>query len=175
VRELQTLMIGCLENEGEDCLLAAPHAILHIDAVRAVLDTSVLVAGTRSARGASRRLLHGVRDRLFSPLVSVPLESEYEAVLLRPEHLAAAGATEADMLALIDDILAAAEPVDRYYLVRPLLRDPADHHVVETAVNGQADLLVSLNVRDFVPAAKLYPFRLVTPSQALQELRHLGV
>ena len=138
--------------------------------MRVVLDTSVLVAGTRSARGASRRLLHGVRERLLLPLVSVPLVSEYEAVLLRPEQLAAAGATEAEMLALIDDIVAAAEPVDRHYLVRPLLHDPADHHVVETAVNGQADLLVSFNVRDLAPAAKLYRFRLVTPGEALTEL-----
>ena len=146
-----------------------------MNTVRVVLDTSVLVAGTRSAAGASRRLLLGVRRRLFRPLVSVPLVSEYEAVLLRPEHLAAAGATEAQMLALIDDVLAVAEAIDRHYLVRPLLRDPADHHVVETAVNGQADLLVSLNVRDFAPAARLYSFRLVTPGPALAALRHLGV
>lgn len=139
-----------------------------------MLDTSVLVAGTRSAQGASRRLLHGVRERLLLPLVSVPLVSEYEDVLLRPEHLAAAGATEADMLALIDDILAVAEPVDRHYLVRPLLRDPADHHVVETAVNGQADLLVSFNVRDLAAAARLYAFRCVTPGDALRELQKLG-
>ena len=111
----------------------------------------------------------------FSPLVSVPLVSEYEAVLLRPEHLAAAGASEADMLALIDDIVAAAEAVDRHYLVRPLLRDPADHHVVETAVNGQADLLISFNVRDLAPAARLYPFRLATPGEALRELQNLEV
>jgi hypothetical protein len=38
-----------------------------------------------------------------------------------------------------------------------------------------ADLLVSLNVRDLGPATKLYPFRLVTPGQALWALRQLGV
>ena len=79
------------------------------------------------------------------------------------------------MLALIDDIVAAADAVDRHYLVRSLLRDPADHHVVETAVNGQADLLISFNVRDLAPAARLYPFRLVTPGAALRELRNLRV
>lgn len=135
----------------------------------------MLVAGVRSVRGASRRLLLGARDRRFTLLVSVPLVSEYESVLLRPEHLAAAGATESEMLALIDDILAVAEAVDRYYLVRPLLDDPADHHVVETAVNGWADLLISLNIRDLAPAARLYPFRLVTPREALTVLRRLGV
>ncbi len=94
---------------------------------------------------------------------------------LRPEHLKAAGATKGQMLALIDDIVAAAEAVDRHFLVRPLLRDPADHHVIETAVNGQADFLVSLNVRDLAPAANLYRFRLVTPGAALTELRNLRV
>ena len=168
-------MIECLEKKSAGCVLAIAHAISHIAEVRVVLDTSVLVAGTRSARGASRQLLHGVRERLLLPLVSVPLVSEYEAVLLRPEHLAAVSATEGEMLALIDDIVAAAEAVDRHYLVRPLLRDPADHHVVETAVNGQADLLVSFNVRDLAPAAKLYPFRLVTPGGALREWRNLRV
>jgi putative PIN family toxin of toxin-antitoxin system len=143
--------------------------------VRVVLDTSVLVAGTRSAKGASRGLLHALREGRFTPLVSVPLVIEYEDVLLRPAHLKAAGATKVEMLALIDDVLMEAEAVDRHYLVRPLLSDPADHHVIETAVNGQADLLVSLNVRDLAPAATLYSFRLVTPGEALKHLRHFGV
>jgi putative PIN family toxin of toxin-antitoxin system len=143
--------------------------------VRVVLDTSVLVAGTRSARGASRRLLLGVRERKFMPLVSVPLVAEYEAVLLRPEQLAAAGATKSEMLALIDDILAVAEAIDRHYLVRPLLHDPADHHVVETAVNGWADLIVTFNVHDLHPATRFYALRVVTPGEAVRELGLLGV
>jgi putative PIN family toxin of toxin-antitoxin system len=143
--------------------------------MRVVLDTSVLVAGTRSAAGASRRLLLGVRDRKFTLLVSVPLVLEYEAVLLRVEHLEAAGASGAEMMALIDDLVRTAEAVDRYYLTRPLLSDPADHHVVETAVNGQADLLVSLNIADLAPAAAIYAFHLVRPGEALQAMRHLEV
>ena len=143
--------------------------------MRVVLDTSIVVAGTRSATGASRRLLLGVRDRKFMLLVSVPLVLEYEAVLLRNEHLAAAGASMEEMTALIDDLVRSAEAVDRHYLTRPLLSDPADHHVVETAVNGQAELLVSLNTADLAPAAAVYAFRLVGPGEALRAMRHLEV
>ena len=51
------------------------------------MDTSVLVAAVRSAKGASRELLRMVLDGEFKPLISVSLVLEYEAVLTRPEHL----------------------------------------------------------------------------------------
>jgi predicted nucleic acid-binding protein len=61
--------------------------------VRIVLDTAVIVAGTRSGAGASRQLLLAALERRFELLLSVPLTLEYEAVLKRPQHLAASGAT----------------------------------------------------------------------------------
>ena len=36
---------------------------------------------------------------------------------------------------------------------RPQLRDPADEMVLETALTGRADALVTLNVNDFAPAS----------------------
>jgi predicted nucleic acid-binding protein len=59
-----------------------------------VLDTSVLVAGIRSNRGASRELLRMVLDEEFKPLVSVSLVLEYEAVITRPEHVRASDLNE---------------------------------------------------------------------------------
>lgn len=44
------------------------------------------------------------------------------------------------------------EPVTTHYLWRPQLRDPADEMVLEVAVNGRVDALVSFNHRDFGPA-----------------------
>lgn len=41
-----------------------------------------------------------------------------------------------------------------HVLWRPQLRDPADEMVLETALNGQADALVTLNVDDFLPASR---------------------
>lgn len=44
-----------------------------------------------------------------------------------------------------------AEPVETHLLWRPQLRDPGDEMVPEAAVNGQADLLVTFNLRDVGP------------------------
>jgi hypothetical protein len=40
-------------------------------------------------------------------------------------------------------------PVQMFFLWRPLLRDRADDMVLETAVNGSADTIVTFNTRDF--------------------------
>jgi predicted nucleic acid-binding protein len=55
--------------------------------------------------------------------------------------------------------------------VRPNLRDEADNHVVELAVAGAADAIVTANVRGFRLAAQLrFPQRVVlTPAQAVKE------
>jgi len=67
-----------------------------------VLDTDVLVAAFRSNAGASRQLLQGALARRFTLLLSVPLLLEYEAVLKRPEHLSASGASADDVSAVLD-------------------------------------------------------------------------
>lgn len=79
---------------------------------------------------------------------------EYESVLMRPEHLEAGGRTPSQTQAFLDALCLLVEPVHLHYLWRPQLRDPADEMVLETALNGRADALVTLNVNDFAPAAK---------------------
>lgn len=63
------------------------------------------------------------------------------------------------------------EPVQIRFLWRPLLVDPRDDMVLETAVNGRADLLVTFNQRDFLTAAKGFAHETVRPSEALDRLR----
>jgi predicted nucleic acid-binding protein len=57
--------------------------------MRMVLDTDVLVAAFRSARGASRQLLIAALDERFVLLASTAMWLEYEAVMTRPAQLAA--------------------------------------------------------------------------------------
>jgi putative PIN family toxin of toxin-antitoxin system len=115
--------------------------------MRLVLDADVLVAALRSDRGASRQLLLAALDRRFVMLASVPLFLEYEAVLTRPEHAAAAGIAAEEVMVLLDALAAVSEPVRLSFLWRPWLKDPADEMVLETAVNGAADRLVTFNMR----------------------------
>jgi predicted nucleic acid-binding protein len=73
--------------------------------MRLVLDTATMVAGIRSDRGASRRLLRmALEGRGFRLLISVPLLIEYEAVLTRPEHLKVARLTIDDIGVLLDAV-----------------------------------------------------------------------
>jgi putative PIN family toxin of toxin-antitoxin system len=138
--------------------------------MRAVLDTDVLVAALRSDQGASRQLLLAALDRRVVVLVSVPLMLEYEAVLTRHEHLAAAGTTAGDVNTVLDALAAVIEPVRFAFLWRPRLRDPADEMVLETAVNGMADCLVTFNLKHLNEAARAFGIRVLKPSEAWREV-----
>jgi len=102
----------------------------------AVLDAGVLVAALRSDAGASRRILLAALARRFELLLSVPLMLEYEAVLTRPEHLAASRASAQDILDILDGLAAIGRPVKLAFRWRPALPDPNDDMALDTAVNG---------------------------------------
>ena len=117
--------------------------------MRLVLDTSVVVAGLRSPDGASRLWLEAALRGRFSLLLSVPLLLEYEAVLSRKDNLAASNLEKSEVGALLDAFCKLGEPVELQYLWRPMLRDPGDEMVLETAALGRADALLTFNIRDF--------------------------
>jgi putative PIN family toxin of toxin-antitoxin system len=142
--------------------------ILHIDKVRFILDTATMVAAIRSDAGASRRLLVAGLERRLTLLVSVSLMLEYEAVLTRPEHLKASGLAVDDIDVLLDAIVAVAEPVRLAFLWRPIARDPDDDMVLEAAVNGRADALVTFNIRDFSRGAERFGLTVLSPGEALR-------
>jgi predicted nucleic acid-binding protein len=43
--------------------------------------------------------------------------------------------------------------------------------VLEAAVSGQADVVVTFNIRDFLPSAEKFNLKVMTPSDFLKELR----
>ncbi|MDD2864541.1 MAG: putative toxin-antitoxin system toxin component, PIN family [Methylococcales bacterium] len=137
---------------------------------RIVLDTNILVAASRSRNGASFALLQALRNQQFIALASVPLMLEYEAVLKRPEHLQIGQRNIAMTDAFLDALSLFLEPVHLHYLWRPQLRDPADEMVLETALNGRADALVTLNVNDFKPAQN-FRLSVLSPGAFLRQLQ----
>lgn len=74
--------------------------------------------------------------------------------------------------ALLNAFLNVCQWTTVYYLWRPNLRDEADNHLLELAVAGNAEYLVTHNVRDFSAAELYFPgVSVVTPQQLLEELR----
>ncbi|AEO47932.1 putative toxin-antitoxin system toxin component, PIN family [Rhodospirillum rubrum] len=134
--------------------------------MRLILDTAIMVAAIRSDAGASRLLLVAALKRRFTVLASVPLLIEYQAVMTRTKHLEAAGLSVEDVHILLDAVAAVAEPVRLAFLWRPAVRDPDDDMVLEAAVNGRAEAIVTFNIRDFDNVAAHFGIEVLTPGEA---------
>jgi putative PIN family toxin of toxin-antitoxin system len=138
--------------------------------MRYVFDTNVIVAALRSPKGASAELLRRVRHDNIVMLASVPLFAEYEAVATRLEHLQAAGTTPAKVENVLDVLALFAERIEIHYLWRPRLRDPDDDMVLEVAVNGRAEAIVTFNGADFGGIPGQFGIAVVTPGELLRRL-----
>lgn len=138
---------------------------------KAVLDTSVVVAGLRTRQGAGNAVLRLVASGKLQLLATPPLFLEYEDVLKRPEQRLAHGLT----LTAIDEFLAELAtligPVDVHFLWRPQVRDPNDEMVLEAAINGRADALVTYNVADFASAGDRFSIEILHPAELLKRMR----
>jgi putative PIN family toxin of toxin-antitoxin system len=138
--------------------------------MRLVLDTSIVVAAMRSPSGASAELVRRVRRGQLIAAATVALCLEYEAVCLRQEHVAAAGASRAEARNFVDAVIGLVVPVEVHFRWRPQLRDASDEMVLEAAVNGAASAIVTFNTRDFLPAAGSFGIAVVRPVDVLKGL-----
>jgi predicted nucleic acid-binding protein len=108
---------------------------------------------------------------LLVPLLTPALFLQYEDVLKRPEQLLVSRLTLTQVDQILAALASAAEPVTIHYSWRPQLPDPTDELVLEAALNGRADALVTYNVRHFAQAAARFGLRLARPVEVLEEIR----
>lgn len=129
-----------------------------------VIDTSTLVAGLLSRRGAAARIVDAVFAGALRPVYATAIIAEYAEVLARPEL----GIREADRWALLLKVRSAG------VLVHPVaaalaLPDDDDRPFIEAALATSAKVVVTLNPRDFAPAAAL-GIRILSPAEAARLL-----
>ena len=141
------------------------------DMQRVVLDTCVLASAMRSRHGASFRCIQLVAERRLVALVTTALFIEYEDVLLRPEQQLAHRLPPAVVEAVLAELAALCEPVDTHFRWRPQLSDPADEMVIDAAINGRADALVTHNIGDFRRAAARFALPVLRPRELLERIR----
>lgn len=135
---------------------------------RVVLDTCVIVSALRSRRGASFEILSRVDKGQFTICLSVPLALEYEAAGKRSAR--AALLRHEDVINVVDYLCSVADRREIHYLWRPTLKDANDDMVLELAVEAEANLIVTHNVRDFAGSEK-YRVAAATPQEFLSQLR----
>ena len=136
--------------------------------MRYLLDTCVVVCGLRTPTGGSAALLRAAVDSRFTPVLSVALVCEYQAVCRSPEQRIASGLSVAEIDTVIDTLCLVGDEVVTRYQWRPQLRDPSDEMALEAAINGRADALVTFNMRDFGTAPERFGIPMLLPVDALR-------
>lgn len=136
-----------------------------------MLDTDVVVAAMRSPTGGSAELLRKIVTDKVTMLLTVALALEYEAICMLAEHRLASGLSAPETGLFIDALIAIAEPVPLYFRWRPQLRDPGDELVLEAAVNGRADAIVTFNEKDLREARTGFDIEVLRPGEILRRLR----
>jgi len=132
---------------------------------RIVIDTNVLVSSLRSRQGMSYRLLSFLGGRLYRPVVTVPLVVEYEKSLCDPRTEVPFSAV--DIGKYLNFVCSVSDCRKVHFLWRPFLRDPNDDMVLEAAVSGQCEYIVTFNLRDFKDIGK-FGIVAITPSDFLK-------
>ena len=138
--------------------------------MRVVIDTNGFV-GACMGVGASNAVVRACLEQRLVPLMGVALLTEFEATLSRDELFARSRLDAAERSMLLDTFLALCEWTRVYFLWRPNLKDESDNHLIELAVAGDADVVVTRNLRDLRGAElRFEPLRILSPEDFLKEL-----
>lgn len=136
--------------------------------IAVVIDTNVFVAGLRSGGGASRAVLRRALNGELQPLFGNALWTEYQDLLSRPVWGDATTANERS--AVLGALARQGRWVTVYYGWRPNLPDEGDNHLIELALAGGAQAIVTHNLRDLRGGElRLGNLRVITPAQCLEE------
>lgn len=140
--------------------------------LRVVVDTNVLTGAMLSAGGANRRVLRACLERRLQPVVGQALLNEYEDVLARKELFHSCALSLGEREDLLNALLSVSDWVKIYFSWRPNLPDEGDNHLIELAVAGAADRIVTHNFRHLSKSELRFPgIRVVSPAALLKELR----
>jgi putative PIN family toxin of toxin-antitoxin system len=136
---------------------------------RIVVDTSVLISALIGSTGASRELIRLCLQGEYQPLMGNNLFLEYESVVLREEIISQCTLTKQEILILLDAFMSVCQWIDIYYLWRPNLRDEADNHLIELAIAGNAQIIATKNIKDFLNSDLIFPnLSILKPEQIVR-------
>ncbi|MBI3407622.1 MAG: putative toxin-antitoxin system toxin component, PIN family [Acidobacteria bacterium] len=119
--------------------------------MRIVLDTGILVRANAKSRGPAREVLLAIVSGPHELIISPFLLNETERVLRYPRLLVRHGLTDLEIAEHVEYLRQVSELVDAVVREPVVLSDPDDDPVVYTAVDGQADVLCTLDRDLFQP------------------------
>lgn len=117
--------------------------------MKVVLDTNIIVSALMSSENACREVIRLAFTGHIRPVIGNALFAEYESVLRRDYLFHGCPFDDVKRNMFLDDVLSVCSWVEIHFLWRPNLRDEADNHVLELALSGGADIIVTQNLKDF--------------------------
>ena len=134
-----------------------------------VIDTSVLVSALVGKEGPNREVLRQCLMGLYKPLISNALFSEYEEVVARENILELCPLKPEEIRDLLNALYHICRWVPIYYLWRPNLKDEDDNFLIELAVAGNAEYIVTNNTKDLHSGELSFKgLRILTPEEFLR-------
>jgi predicted nucleic acid-binding protein len=118
-------------------------------------------------------LVEMVLQGRLKPLVSVTLVLEYESVTTRTEHLRHSDLDSEAIVDIAKSFCTMGEHVHVGHRLRPQLTDPNDEFILEAAICGRADAIITMNVGEFLIAGRRFGVETFTPGEALERLKEL--
>jgi putative PIN family toxin of toxin-antitoxin system len=134
-----------------------------------VIDTNVFISALLNPFGNSATVLELCFQRQYEPLMGTTLYLEYEDVINRNELFENCLLNEDERQNALDDFLSICKWIKLYYTWRPNLRDEGDNHLIELAVAGGANTIVTGNIKDFQKPELNFPeVSILTPKQLME-------
>nr|NDU41762.1 putative toxin-antitoxin system toxin component, PIN family [Acidithiobacillus ferrianus] len=135
--------------------------------VQLVIDTNIFVAAMRSEGGASRAVLKHALTGRYVPLFGNALWLEYEAMLGRP--IWTGETTDDERKTVMAALAKQGKWISIYYGWRPNLPDEGDNHLIELAVAGGAEAIITHNISDLKGGELAWPeLCILKPSECLE-------
>jgi uncharacterized protein len=125
--------------------------------MRVVVDTNIFVSALLRADSAPREVVRLCLQRKIDPLMGNALLGEYEDVLSRSTLFANALLDDRERETLFEAFLGVCSWIRVSYLWRPNLPDEGDNDLIELAVAGNADWIITQNVRDIAHGELMFP------------------
>ena len=138
--------------------------------MKIVVDTNVFL-GACLGTWASNAVVAACLTRRCLPLMGNALFNEYEDVFGRKDLFEKCRLSSRERIELLDVFLSCCEWTRVYYAWRPNLPDEADNHLVELAVAGGTEFIVTRNFRHLKNMELRFPhLRIATPETFLKEI-----
>ena len=138
--------------------------------MKIVVDTNVFL-GACLGTGAASAVIAACLNGRCAPLMGSALFNEYEDVFGRKELFENRKLSRAERTELMDVFFACCEWTRVYYSWRPNLPDEGDNHLVELAVAGGAEFIVTRDLRHLKNMELLFPqLRIAVPETFLKEI-----